>query len=212
MAMDDIFGEIPITKPCEGCGKHFHGVISLCQQCEEDRAFYASARKRGDKRRFIPYQQLFKEWQERRKECRSLRTAAHQAAIEKSRINQLEQEKRYLLLALNNTLYDKNLLHAVVLAQRDAEDFAKERDRLKGAYEKLLADMVRLNNEYQTLLLKSIRDQWNRPASFTDSHPKGSIPQEMWRRLMQLVHPDKHGGSETAKKVAQWLLEQRPTP
>lgn len=35
------------------------------------------------------------------------------------------------------------------------------------------------------------------------------IPPDMLRRLIQLVHPDKHGGSEAATKATQWLLEQR---
>lgn len=37
-----------------------------------------------------------------------------------------------------------------------------------------------------------------------------AIPREQWRRLMMLVHPDKHGGSEVAVKAAQWLNEVRP--
>lgn len=37
-----------------------------------------------------------------------------------------------------------------------------------------------------------------------------AIPREQWRRLMMLVHPDKHAGSEAAVKAAQWLNEVRP--
>lgn len=37
-----------------------------------------------------------------------------------------------------------------------------------------------------------------------------NIPPEQWRRLMQLSHPDKHGGSATATEVTRWLLENRP--
>lgn len=36
------------------------------------------------------------------------------------------------------------------------------------------------------------------------------IPRDQWRRLMLLVHPDKHGGSEAATRAAQWLNEVRP--
>ena len=29
---------------------------------------------------------------------------------------------------------------------------------------------------------------------------------EHWRLLVQLIHPDKHGGSEAANRATQWLL------
>jgi hypothetical protein len=35
------------------------------------------------------------------------------------------------------------------------------------------------------------------------------IPKDMWKRLMALCHPDKHGDSAEAKAVAQWLNENR---
>ena len=37
-----------------------------------------------------------------------------------------------------------------------------------------------------------------------------SIPPEQWRRLVQLAHPDKHGGSVAAAEATRWLLENRP--
>ena len=37
----------------------------------------------------------------------------------------------------------------------------------------------------------------------------GTMDGEMLRRLLQLCHPDKHGGSESAIKATQWLLAQR---
>ena len=37
-----------------------------------------------------------------------------------------------------------------------------------------------------------------------------SIPAEMWRRLVQLCHPDRHGGSEASNKATQWLNSIRP--
>lgn len=36
------------------------------------------------------------------------------------------------------------------------------------------------------------------------------IPMVQWRRLMQLCHPDRHGGSEAAHTATRWLLENRP--
>ncbi len=36
-----------------------------------------------------------------------------------------------------------------------------------------------------------------------------AIPGEMIRRLLQLVHPDKHDGSLAATTATKWLLQQR---
>ena len=33
---------------------------------------------------------------------------------------------------------------------------------------------------------------------------------EVWRRLVQLTHPDKHGGSDAANDASQWLIKNRP--
>ncbi len=38
----------------------------------------------------------------------------------------------------------------------------------------------------------------------------GSIPADMWRRLVQLCHPDRHGNSEAANNATQWLNKVRP--
>jgi hypothetical protein len=35
------------------------------------------------------------------------------------------------------------------------------------------------------------------------------IPGDVLRLLLQLVHPDRHGGSPASVKATQWLLEQR---
>lgn len=35
------------------------------------------------------------------------------------------------------------------------------------------------------------------------------IPEEMFRKLLMLCHPDRHGNSETATEVTRWLLEHR---
>lgn len=37
-----------------------------------------------------------------------------------------------------------------------------------------------------------------------------AIPPDMWRRLLQLCHPDKHAGSEVATTTTQWLLQMKP--
>jgi hypothetical protein len=35
------------------------------------------------------------------------------------------------------------------------------------------------------------------------------IPENMFRKLLMLCHPDKHNNSPLATEVTQWLLEQR---
>ena len=39
---------------------------------------------------------------------------------------------------------------------------------------------------------------------------KSSIPAEMWRRLVQLCHPDRHSNSDAATLATQWLNKVRP--
>lgn len=48
--------------------------------------------------------------------------------------------------------------------------------------------------------------------AFTPSSASPGVPitPARWRTLMQLVHPDRHGGSDTAVRTAAWLNEIRP--
>lgn len=199
--------DVPITKTCPDCGKHFVGLpeIPQCPQCDEDRQIYTAARKRGDKRKYIPYVELLKEWKNRVSECRSLRRTAEQTQQAKTERERLEKEKRWLLLALNNTLHDADLLKAVVMAQRDAEDLKKKADHLESRNTVLREEILRLNKENLELSMKNILNSRQYPSMQKTS----AIPTDMWRRLLQLAHPDKHGGSEAATKATQWLLENR---
>jgi predicted nucleic acid-binding Zn-ribbon protein len=203
MADYDLFGEIPVTHGCTECGKHYLGLPGLCPKCEGERDFYQRSRKKGDRKKFIPYEELFKEWQARKKEVRALRSAAATAQHDRNEREKLEVEKRWLLLALNNTLYDKNLLHAVVFAQRDLEDVTKERDRLKASNEDLLERVMTLTKEVTKL-------RWDQIGSTYDAlrqslHSSTAIPGDMLKRLKMLAHPDRHGNSEMSTKVMQWL-------
>lgn len=47
------------------------------------------------------------------------------------------------------------------------------------------------------------------PREPPPSEDGGVIPPHVLRALIQLCHPDKHGGSDTANRVTQWLLQQR---
>lgn len=36
------------------------------------------------------------------------------------------------------------------------------------------------------------------------------IPVDLYRKLVMLCHPDKHGNSETSTEVTRWLIENDP--
>lgn len=40
--------------------------------------------------------------------------------------------------------------------------------------------------------------------------PKLALTEKRWRQLVQLCHPDKHGGSQTAVEIQAWLNEVKP--
>lgn len=71
-----------------------------------------------------------------------------------------------------------------------------ELESLKKKYDQAQSEIIRLQ-----LALMSAKNQ--APQSSYSSSP---IPPEMLRRLIQLAHPDRHGGSEAATKATRWLL------
>lgn len=36
------------------------------------------------------------------------------------------------------------------------------------------------------------------------------MPMDIWRRLMQLAHPDKHDGSAVSIEATRWLIDNKP--
>lgn len=54
---------------------------------------------------------------------------------------------------------------------------------------------------------------WKHRKAIADTAPpppaRPAIPGDVLRLLLQLVHPDRHGGSPASVKATQWLLEQR---
>ncbi len=50
-----------------------------------------------------------------------------------------------------------------------------------------------------------LRDELDRLRA----RPAMGIEPQMIRRLLQLCHPDRHGGSEAAATATRWLIEQR---
>lgn len=60
--------------------------------------------------------------------------------------------------------------------------------------------------------LAADRDRWRLKAMSkpTRAPATARIPKDCWRRLVQLAHPDRHGGSDAANEATRWLLENRP--
>ena len=83
-------------------------------------------------------------------------------------------------------------------AKAGGEGDPEEVNRLRRKIDGLQSEITRLQ-----LALMAAKNQAPPPRY------NGSIPQEMLRRLIQLAHPDRHGGSEASTKATRWLLEQR---
>ena len=57
------------------------------------------------------------------------------------------------------------------------------------------------------LLLRGLTDLFTDTAQNTIVVPS-VIPAGMYRKLLMLCHPDKHGNSEMSNEVTRWLVEQ----
>ena len=73
----------------------------------------------------------------------------------------------------------------------ELDDLRRQIDSLRKQNQRLQADLT---------LAQKTTAPWNRGSG---------IPPEMLRRLIQLAHPDRHGGSDAANTATQWLLSQR---
>lgn len=84
-----------------------------------------------------------------------------------------------------------------------------ENARLRTELTAAMSERARLLRESFTLRLEVdiLRLQLHAKQ---DTRRPGPIPREQWRRLLQLVHPDRHGGSPAATEATKWLLEVRP--
>lgn len=100
-------------------------------------------------------------------------------------------------------------------AQFSAKVARLEAQLLKEQKARLLAEKTRDNlnamvgrqcdriNEL-VALVRSLQESQPQPTNF------GAMPLEVWRRLVQLCHPDKHGGSAAANNATQWLNQNKP--
>ena len=189
-----------ITRPCTGCRKHFIGVApGLCPACEKDSAFYKATRKKGDPREFIPYPELLDQWR-RRAECRDFKKAAGFSASKRAQWAQAEREKSYLLAVLD--ALNADLDPALALAA--------ELDKTRAELGRATAQVEYLRERVAELQTGKPDRLENLLTQFTRLSGGSLVPTEQWRRLVQLAHPDKHGGSAAAVEATRWLLDNRP--
>lgn len=196
------------TRQCKACRKPFIGISEgLCPVCEKDEAFHRATRKRVDIRRFLPYEELLTEFRKLRSELKSWQKVALQSFRDRA---DREKAERHLSLALAVLTASGDDLGAAGSLALQLQKAKQELEITRGELCRTLTQRDRLQKEVERL-------QADRPDPIEEQlrhlrgmHSKPSIPVEMWRRLVQLAHPDRHGGSPAANVATQWLLQVRP--
>ena len=92
---------------------------------------------------------------------------------------------------------------AIRIISAQLDECRNERDTLKHKLCWADARIQELNQE-----LEKTKRRRSRKAA--DDPPLPTPHKEMWRRLVQLCHPDRHGNSEAANVATRWLMEARP--
>ncbi len=88
-----------------------------------------------------------------------------------------------------------------------------EVERLTAELDKMTRSRAHWEKQVKGLkakLKKAEADNWqlaNRPSY---AFGASSLEVDIWRTLLQLVHPDKNGNSEAALKATSWLLQHKP--
>jgi hypothetical protein len=90
----------------------------------------------------------------------------------------------------------------VRLVQYDTPDALRDAENKIRSLESDLDAARRINElkDVQIAMLRLVLDRTDRPAP---------IPDDMWRTLASLVHPDRHDGSPAATRAMAWLNAQR---
>jgi hypothetical protein len=105
------------------------------------------------------------------------------------------------LEGVNTTLRDENKMlrtgnsdPIVNSLKARLADVEHDRDQAWARYRETMAELTRAE-------IDVIRARQGGTAPFNKT---------MWRRLVQLAHPDKHGGSTASTEATRWLMENRP--
>ena len=92
---------------------------------------------------------------------------------------------------------------AIRLISAQLDECRNERDTLNRKLCWADARVQELNQE-----LEKAKNRRRKKAA--DDPPLPTPHKEMWRRLVQLCHPDRHANSEAANAATRWLMEVRP--
>jgi hypothetical protein len=85
-------------------------------------------------------------------------------------------------------------------SRENADDFSQRQELFTAQRERDAAQARVLYLETQLAMADAMRN-YRRFSIF--SH-------DVWRRLVQLCHPDKHNGSKASTEATRWLMENRP--
>lgn len=174
-------------RTCERCGESYLGVKDgLCLKCLKNEKYYYKTRKKGEPKKFIEYQKLLEMWRARRSECISWRKEAIKAYEEKCKREKAEAKSEVLEVALAAYKADIDVL-----------------EKLGYEIAELKKKNSQLNSQLNSFMRRGVYNNYS--STFTTT-----IPQEQWRRLVQLAHPDKHNNSVASNEALKWLLQNKP--
>ena len=176
-------------RECVKCSQLFVGVEEgLCLTCLKDENYYYKTRKKGEPKKFIEYSELLDQWRARKRECVSWRKDAIKVSCAVVAQQKLEFEKSILLAVVTATNIDLDVVEQLF---DEIKELKQQNTQLEA---RARFSEQRLNAPYVQY-------------RYTDNI---NIPQDHWRRLVQLVHPDKHDNSKASTEVMQWLLKNKP--
>jgi len=146
-----------------------------------------------------------------------------------ARIRQLERVNEAILAAnegLKAAGGDGYWMQRVKSAEMDRDAEKRHVAELKARIDELDQEVAfyqrRQNTSEYTLRLEAENNRLKsdvqmlkaRLATSEGYHRRGigaaHFGHEIWRRLVQLCHPDKHNGSKASTEATRWLMENRP--
>jgi len=176
-------------RPCKKCSKLFVGVTDgLCIKCEKNDEYYKKTRQKGDPREFLDYPELLEQWRARRRECVIWR----KEALKYSNAAYLQHSFEV----------ERSIWMSVITAMDADIDVAEE------LYKQI--ETLKKQNGVLETRARLAEQRLNTPYVQYRYSDHISIPQDHWRRLVQLVHPDKHNNSKASTEAMQWLLKNKP--
>ncbi len=98
----------------------------------------------------------------------------------------------------NKTISEKNA--TLVRQENELKDAGSQCHQLRQTVKGLLEDVAFLQKQNREFA----------KAKKSASSSTSAMPKEVWRRLLQLCHPDKHANADAATAATQWLNANKP--